>query len=129
MAKTSRDAHRHIRELSEFFSDVGVATEKLVDEFIRDYKDKKHLKQSFKRMIDQGLVVKATRVEILPEDTVDDLQQRVLPIEHRVQIDLLKDVAKGNIRELTGGEKLVRPGEEQTLSLAKKIARLMYPHG
>ena len=78
---------------------------------------------------DQGLVVKATRVEILPEDTVDDLQQRVLPIEHRVQIDLLKDVAKGNIRELTGGEKLVRPGEEQTLSLAKKIARLMYPHG
>lgn len=78
---------------------------------------------------DQGSVVKATRVDILPGDTVDDLQQRVLPIEHKVQIDLLKDVANGNIRELTGREKLVRPGEEQTLFLAKRIARLMYPHG
>lgn len=78
---------------------------------------------------DQGLVVKATRVDILPDDTVDDLQQRVLPIEHRVQIDLLKDVAAGSIRELTGRVRLVRPGEEQTLFLAKKLARLLYPHG
>ena len=67
MAKTSRDAHRHIKELSEFFSDVGVATEKLVDEFIRDYKDKKHLKQSFKRMIDQGLVVKRDEKFVVSE--------------------------------------------------------------
>lgn len=78
---------------------------------------------------DQGLVVKSARVDILPEDTVDGLQQRVLPVEHRVQIDLLKDVAAGNIRELTGRERLVRPGEEQALFLAKRIARLMYPHG
>lgn len=78
---------------------------------------------------DQGVVVKSTRVEILPDDTVDDLQQRVLPIEHRTQIDLLIDVAKGNIKELTGREKLVRPGEEQILFQAKKAARLLYPHG
>ncbi|RJQ27248.1 phosphoribosylglycinamide formyltransferase [Candidatus Parcubacteria bacterium] len=78
---------------------------------------------------DQGSVVKATRVDILPDDTVDDLQQRVLPLEHRVQIDLLKDVASGNIRELAGREKLVRPGEEQILFLVKRIARVMYPHG
>lgn len=78
---------------------------------------------------DQGSVIKAIRVNILPGDTVDDLQQRVLPIEHRVQIELLKDIARGDVRELMGREKLVRPGEEQTLILVKKIARLMYPHG
>ncbi|MBI4036947.1 hypothetical protein HY385_00800 [Candidatus Daviesbacteria bacterium] len=78
---------------------------------------------------DQGSVVKATRVDILPDDAVDDLQQRVLPIEHRVQIDLLNDVATGNIKELTGRGRLVRPEEEQTLLLVKRVARLMFPHG
>ena len=77
---------------------------------------------------DQGAVVKSTRIDILPDDTVDDLQQRVLPVEHRTQIDLLRDVASGNIREIPS-EKLVRPGEEQTLYLAKRMARLLYPHG
>lgn len=69
---------------------------------------------------DQGLVVKATRVDILPEDTVEDLQQRVLPVEHRVQIELLKDVAGGHVKEITRREKLVKPEEEQTLFLVKK---------
>ena len=78
---------------------------------------------------DQGAIVKSTRVEVLPDDTVDDLQQRVLPIEHKTQIELLKDVASGNIKEVTGRKKLVLHGEEQILFLAKKAARLLYPHG
>lgn len=78
---------------------------------------------------DQGAVVKSSRVDILPGDTVDDLQQRVLPVEHRVQIDLLKDVAAGNIKEVATREALVRPGEEQVLSLVKRVARMLYPHG
>lgn len=78
---------------------------------------------------DQGAVVKSSRINILPEDTVDDLQQRVLPVEHRVQIDLLKDVAAGNIRVVSARETLVRPGEEQLLSLVKRVARMLYPHG
>lgn len=78
---------------------------------------------------DQGAVVKSTRIEILKDDTVDDLQQRVLPVEHSTQIDLLKDVARGNVKEELGREQLVRPGEEQILFLAKKTARLLYPHG
>jgi len=85
--------------------------------------------QRVHRDFDQGEVVKSEQVDILPEDTVDDLQQRVLPIEHRVQIDLLKDVAKGNVREVTMRGVLVYPGEEQTLFLAKRMARLLYPHG
>ena len=78
---------------------------------------------------DQGVVVKSKRVEILPTDTVDDLQQRVLPAEHRVQIDLLKDVANGNIKAMTGRELLVRPGEEQLLIQAKRMAKMLYPKG
>lgn len=84
--------------------------------------------QRVHRDYDQGVVVKSTRVDILPEDTVDDLQQRVLPVEHRTQIDLLKDVASGNVREIPS-EKLVRPGEEKILFIAKQSARLLYPHG
>ena len=78
---------------------------------------------------DQGVVVKSAKVDILPEDTVNDLQQRVLPVEHRVQIDLLKDVASGNIRAVTTREALVRPEEKQVLCLAKRVAKMLYPHG
>lgn len=78
---------------------------------------------------DRGAVVKSVRVDILPEDTVDDLQQRVLPVEHRVQIELLKDVATGNIKEVSGREVLVRHGEEKILYQAKRVARMLYPHG
>jgi folate-dependent phosphoribosylglycinamide formyltransferase PurN len=78
---------------------------------------------------DQGDVVKSSRIDILPSDTVGDLQRRVLPIEHRVQIDLLKDVALGNLKVETGRESLVRPGEEQVLFQAKRIAKLLYPLG
>lgn len=77
---------------------------------------------------DQGVVVKSARVDILPGDTVDKLQERVLPIEHRVQIELLKDVARGNVKEILGRKLLVRPGEEKILFQAKKAARLLYPH-
>lgn len=84
--------------------------------------------QRVHKNFDQGAVVRATRVDILPDDTVDDLQQRVLPVEHRTQIDLLKDVASGNIREILV-EKLVHLGEEKILFVAKQSARLLYPHG
>jgi len=84
--------------------------------------------QRVDKRYDQGAVVKSTRVDILPDDTVDDLQQRVLPVEHRTQIDLLKDVASGNVKEIPS-EKLVRLGEEKILFIAKWSARLLYPHG
>ena len=85
--------------------------------------------QRVHRNYDQGVVVRSTKVDILPNDTVDDLQQRVLPVEHRTQIDLLKDVAAGNIREVATRQSLVRPGEEHILVLVKRIARMLYPHG
>ncbi|MBI2622641.1 MAG: hypothetical protein HYY87_02540 [Candidatus Levybacteria bacterium] len=85
--------------------------------------------QRVHRDFDQGTVVKSQRVEIFPGDTVGDLQQRVLPVEHGVQIDLLKGVAAGNIREITTREALVRPGEEEILFLAKRVAKKLFPYG
>ena len=58
MAKTSRDARRHIREWSEFFKAGQKFTEILVDDFIRKHQRNKYLKQSLKRLINQGFVVK-----------------------------------------------------------------------
>lgn len=85
--------------------------------------------QRVHRDFDQGVVVKSERVDIFPEDTVDTLQQRVLPVEHRVQIELLRDVVAGNVKETTRREKLVYPEEEQVLLVAKRVAKLLYPHG
>lgn len=78
---------------------------------------------------DRGVVVKSQQVEIFPGDIVDDLQQRVLPIEHGVQIELLKDVTRGEVKEVERKFLLIKPGEEHVLFEAKKIAKLLYPNG
>ena len=85
--------------------------------------------QRVHREYDQGAVVHSARVDILPDDTVDDLQQRVLPVEHKTQIALLKNVARGSVKEVSVRETLVKPEEEQVLFLAKRVARLLYPQG
>lgn len=79
---------------------------------------------------DMGAVVKKVRVVILPDDTPEDLQKRALPIEHRVQIDLLKDVASNIVKELGKRPPIVTtPAEQFILELSKKMAMLLYPKG
>jgi phosphoribosylglycinamide formyltransferase 1 len=78
---------------------------------------------------DQGAVIQSAPVEILDGDTADDLQQRALPIEHRVQINMLKDIVTGNIREIRRAKPLVLPGQENILEQAKHAAVLLYPKG
>ena len=58
MAKTSKDAYRHIREWSEFFKDLKWISEKMVDAFIAGHKQKKYLKQSLARLIKKGFIQK-----------------------------------------------------------------------
>ncbi len=77
---------------------------------------------------DQGAVVKSATVEILPSDTVEDLKERTLPIEHQVQIELLKDVVAGKVQEVKK-KLIVKMEDEEYLALAKKMAKLLYPHG
>lgn len=77
---------------------------------------------------DKGEVVGFRNVPILPNDTVDDLQQRVLPVEHEINIQLAKDIGTRNIREYDFVSELA-PGQEVNLRNAKRVARLLYPHG
>ena len=77
---------------------------------------------------DRGEVVGFRDVPILANDTVDDLQQRVLPVEHEINIQLAKDIGAGNIHEYDFASEL-KPGQELNLKNAKRIARLLYPHG
>ena len=85
--------------------------------------------QKVHKDFDKGLVVKSARVDILPGDTVDDLRKRVLQFEHKIQIELLQDVVKGQIKKEAERRSLVRPGEEKILAEAKRIGILLYPHG
>ncbi len=84
--------------------------------------------QRVERNMDGGAVVKSARVEILPKDTPETLQIRALPFEHRVQIELLKDIASGNVHEVTRPS-IALPGEEKLLEEAKKKAIVQYLEG
>lgn len=78
---------------------------------------------------DRGSVVRATRVEIKPDDTVASLYERLLPMEYETQIAALRDFADGTVKEIVRPVPLVRPGEEEILEACKQEAIQMYPLG
>jgi phosphoribosylglycinamide formyltransferase-1 len=78
---------------------------------------------------DEGKIVKRKQVPIMPDDTAETLQARVLPIEHQVQIETLKDFSEGKVQEFVREIPLVLPGEEKILEECKQLAIKMYPHG
>jgi phosphoribosylglycinamide formyltransferase-1 len=77
---------------------------------------------------DQGSVVKKAKVRILASDTVEDLQQRALPAEHKLQIKLLKDIIQNKVEE-SKTVSIVKEKEKKSLKLAKSMAALLYPNG
>ncbi|MDQ3099270.1 MAG: hypothetical protein M3Q44_05980 [bacterium] len=81
------------------------------------------------KIYDEGELLYTERVEILPTDTVDDLQQRALPIEHRLQIQLLIDIANGIVKNPVLRDPIVKLEEEEILKTAKKVAKLLFPTG
>lgn len=78
---------------------------------------------------DEGVVLKRAQVPILENDTVESLQARVLPIEHEVQIELLKDFTNNTVSEFHRETPLVLQGEEGILEECKKLAIKLYPNG
>jgi DNA-binding transcriptional regulator PaaX len=56
MAKTSRDARRHIQALSEFLSTGGISREAM-EEILKESKKRKHLKQSLRRLVAKGFIL------------------------------------------------------------------------
>ena len=78
---------------------------------------------------DEGKIVKRKQVPIFQNDTAETLQARVLPIEHEVQIEALRDFANGTVSEFTREIPLVMPAEESILEECKELAIKLYPHG
>ena len=78
---------------------------------------------------DEGEVVARRVVNIILGDTVESLSRRMLPIEHDLQIEFLKNVYDGRVKALVRKNPLIRTSEEQLLEKAKKIATTLYPHG
>lgn len=78
---------------------------------------------------DKGAVVLVKQVPILPDDTPESLQARVLPVEHEVQIETLAKFVAGEVQEIKRENPLVLPGEENVLEEAKRKAIELYPNG
>lgn len=78
---------------------------------------------------DKGEVIKRKRVKILPSDTVEDLQKRVLSVEHKVQIEALQDFVNDRVQIQSRRKPLIKNKELNHLMEAKKIASIFYPHG
>ncbi len=79
---------------------------------------------------DEGVIVGRAEVPIyVPHDTPKRLQKRALKVEHRLQIDVLKQVADGTIKETLQEYHYMKPGEEYILKSARKEARKKYPNG
>jgi phosphoribosylglycinamide formyltransferase-1 len=78
---------------------------------------------------DAGPVIKMRRIEVLPGDDTTALQDRVLPVEHEVQIEALDDVSQNRATELTFNDDLVLDGEESILQQAKDTAIQEWPKG
>lgn len=77
---------------------------------------------------DEGPILRQAQMEILPGDDPITLAERLLPFEHRVQIETLKDFAKAQVKEVPG-EELVRPHEIPLWKIACEVAKLAFPKG
>lgn len=78
---------------------------------------------------DKGAILKRKQVPIFPSDTAETLQARVLPVEHEVQIETLRDFANGIVSEYKREIPLVLPGEEKILEECKEEAKKLYSNG
>lgn len=78
---------------------------------------------------DKGKIIGRMQVEIFPNDTVDSLQKRVLPFEHQLQIDVLRQIATGTVQELERDDRLIDPWRTGLLDQFKAEAIAAYPHG
>jgi phosphoribosylglycinamide formyltransferase-1 len=80
-------------------------------------------------IFDEGRIVKRKQVPIFQNDTAEMLQARVLPVEHQVQIEAVRDFANNIVVEYIRETPLVKSTEEAILKEAKENARKLYPHG
>lgn len=85
--------------------------------------------QRVEEEFDKGKVVKIGRVPIMQGDTAEGLAERMLPVEHEVQIETLLDFLHNKVTEIHRNEPLVKPEEYEVLEKCKKEAIEKYPKG
>ena len=80
---------------------------------------------------DRGAIIAYTTMLVFPEDTVESLQQRLLPLEWQTQVTALKRIAQngGNPPMPLESDFELLPGEKKLLEEAKRMAREQYPRG
>lgn len=79
--------------------------------------------------VDKGDVIGRRRVPILEDDHVEKLAERVLPVEHELQIDVLEQFADGTVEVQTRETRLIAPDRLELLEYSKKTARIFRPNG
>ena len=80
-------------------------------------------------VFDEGKIVKRKQIPIFQNDTAEILQARVLPVEHEVQIETLRDFSNTIVAEFVRENPLVLSSEQAILKEAKENAKKLYPHG
>ena len=78
---------------------------------------------------DRGRVIGRIKIPIAIDDTVESLQKKVLPKEHKLQIKVLEKFREGKIKPLTRKKPLINKNELKILNDSKYIAKILYPNG
>lgn len=78
---------------------------------------------------DEGAIIKRQQIPIIENDTPESLQARVLPVEHKIQIEAIRDFVNNTVSEFYRANPLVLPEEESILEESKKLAIKLYPNG
>jgi phosphoribosylglycinamide formyltransferase-1 len=75
---------------------------------------------------DSGAILGRKELKVLETDDAESLQQRLLPLEHALVLEILKQFAKGTVKEYPCTKTLINPGEEDLLKKAKEEAIRFY---
>ncbi|KKS46659.1 hypothetical protein A3J20_05800 [Candidatus Gottesmanbacteria bacterium RIFCSPLOWO2_02_FULL_42_29] len=78
---------------------------------------------------DRGEIVGRSKITISQNETVESLQAKVLPLEHKLQIEILKLFTKNKLKILRRTKALVDKKNLAVLKRAKEAAVCLYPSG
>ncbi len=78
---------------------------------------------------DKGGIIARKRIPIWPSDDVITLQERVLPVEHQLQIEVLELLATHSVQPIVRLERLIALNQEGLLNDCKRIAGYLFPNG
>ncbi len=83
--------------------------------------------QRVESQYDEGDVIFLQYEEILPGETAEEAAERLLPIEHQVQIEALRRLATDQVKDQPVPNLAQNQAEEVFLEMAKKESRQKYP--